>query len=323
MNDPHDADLSTAQSCGQTRPMKTKYFKSYTSLDITHLQEILAADPKHPHIHQVDMQFRLASTWQDFGCELATWEDDDQLLGWAVFQPAWWNLDVAIHPVRRTPELETEIMIWGVEQMQRYSKRTKERFWGSVEFFKCAPYAKQSDQLLTALGFEKFEWSTIRLELDLSSWQKPSNERLPAGFSIRPLAGSAEVEAYTTLHRAAFGSNKMTAAWRARTLKHPPYMPELDLVVVDTGDRPVGFSICWLWQGSGQIEPLGIHPDFQGLGLGTVLELAAIEVLQQHGAHSVLIDHTSFNKAAITLSQKNGFRKSKNALRYYVDIKPD
>ena len=80
------------------------------------------------------------------------------------------------------------------------------------------------------------------------------------------MAGHAEVEAYANLHQATFGSNKMTAAWRERTLKDPAYMPELDLVVVDSANRPIGFCICWLLQDIGQIEPLGIHPDFQGFG---------------------------------------------------------
>jgi mycothiol synthase len=43
----------------------------------------------------------------------------------------------------------------------------------------------------------------------------------PTGFTVCPLAGKQEVEAYTELHRAVFESKSMTADWRGRTLLHP------------------------------------------------------------------------------------------------------
>ena len=129
----------------------------------------------------------------------------------------------------------------------------------------------------------------------------------------------AEVDDYVSLHRAAFGSDKMTKAWRTRTLAHPAYQPEIDLVILSPEEKLVGFCICWIWHEIGQIEPLGVHPDYQGLGLGRALELSAFETLRNHGARFVHLDHVSLNKKAIALSLKTGFRQSNNALRYYID----
>lgn len=279
---------------------------------------LLNADPEHPHIHLVDMPFRLASTWQDHGCEIGVWEKDEQVLAWAIFQPAWWNLDVAIHPTVRGSSLEQEIFGWGKAQMVQYACRVKDDFWGSVEIFEDTPQAARTIQNLEAVGFTPFDWSILRFERDLSL-ELPSAQ-LPQGFTIRPLRGEDEVQAYVDLHRAAFASENMTVAWRKRTLHQPGYRPALDLIVENDQHVPVGFCICWLREGVGQIEPMGLHPDYQGMGLGKALELSAYHTLRDHGARRIKVDHVSLNESAIALSQKTGFRQRHNALRYYVDV---
>ena len=46
---------------------------------------------------------------------------------------------------------------------------------------------------------------------------------------------------------------------------------------------------------------------------------SALETLRIHGAQLVYLDHVSLNEKAITLSIKNGFKQSNNAVRYYID----
>jgi mycothiol synthase len=92
--------------------------------------------------------------------------------------------------------------------------------------------------------------------------------KIPAGFANRPLAGQAEVEGYVACHQAAFQSANMRAGWRARTLAQPAYRPDLDLVAVEALGRVAGFCIAWLNAQGGQIEPMGVHPDFRGRGPG-------------------------------------------------------
>ena len=280
-------------------------------------RKLLKINSDIPHIHLVDMPFRQTSTWQDHGCELGIWQKDAEIQAWAVFLPPWWNLDFAIHPAEHGSDLENEVFAWGKEQITAYAKRTGESFWGSVEIFENIPNADRTVANLAKLGFQQFEWSTLRFELRLD--QATPQTQIPDGFQIRPLAGKSEVDEYVSLHRAAFGSDRMTPAWRMRTLTHPAYRPEIDLVAVSPEEKLVGFCICWMWHSLGQIEPLGVHPDYQGLGLGRALEVAAINALQSHGVRTVYLDHVSLNDKAIDLSLKNGFRQINKALRYYVD----
>lgn len=296
--------------------------KSYTNLDPHRLQQLRTSIKNYGHIHNIDMPYRLTSIWIEDGCEFAIWEDGDQLLGWACFQTAWWNLDLMILPEIQNSPLEKEIIEWGVAQMRAYSNRSGDSFWGSVEIFERDPQASALVETLLDADFKKFEWSTIRFAQSLSADTLPSPPSLPDGYTVRPLAGQAEVPGYVAAHRAAFNSEVMTEAWRSRTLTHPEYRPELDLVVTDSNNRVVGFCIGWLLDGVGQLEPIGVHPDFQGLGLGKAIESAAIRTLFNHGAETLLVDHVSLNEKAISLSQKNGFKPVDNALRFYVEIAP-
>lgn len=297
--------------------MNTKKYMLAESLDFTHLQALLNENAKNPHIHIADMPYRLTSTWQDQECQMMVWEQDGALLAWAVFQPPWRNLDYAIHPSKAGSSLEKEVFAWGKNEMMEYTKRTGEEFYGSVEFFENTPGAEQTIANLTALGFKKFDWSVIRFEKDLN--QELPVPALPDGFSIRPLRGDKEVESYVKLHQLVFESKQMTVAWRMRMLKHPSYMPEADLVVVDDTDNLVGFCVGWLWREIGQIEPLGVHPDYQGGGLGAALELTALQVLRNKGARFTHVDHVSNNEKAIALSLKTGFKQINNAVRYFVE----
>jgi mycothiol synthase len=113
----------------------------------------------------------------------------------------------------------------------------------------------------------------------------------------------------------------MTVAWRKRTLRQPAYRREIDLIVENDQDKPIGFCVCWLRASVGQIEPLGLHPDYQGMGLGKALELSAYQTLRNCGARLVKIDHVSFNEKAIALSRQTGFQECHTALRYYVNVK--
>jgi ribosomal protein S18 acetylase RimI-like enzyme len=287
--------------------------------DYEKLNGLLNSDPDHPHIHIVDMPYRIASVWQDHGCEIGIWEKDGQVMAWAIFQPAWWNLDYVVHPLIRGSELEQEIFLWGKEQMLKYSFRTGEEFWGSVEIFEDTPNASRTIKNLEAVGFAPFDWSIYRFELDLA--QELSPVPLPKGYKVRSLHGESEVQAYVNLHRSVFDSERMTIAWRKRILQQAAYRPEIDLIAENNKYVPVGFCICWLQEDVGQIEPLGVHPDYQGMGLGKALEHSAYQILKNHGVRLIKVDHASYNENAIALSQKTGFRKSNNALRYYVDVK--
>lgn len=300
--------------------VKKLRFSTTTNPDYERLYNLLDQGGDAPHIHAIDMPYRLTSTWQDNGCEIGLWERGSELVAWAVFQPPWFNVDYVLHPSLHGTLLEIEVFSWGKEQMRAYANFTGNKFYGSFEFFSDAPHAQKTKVHLEEQSFQQFDWSIVQFTLDLK--QNLPLPQLMSGFQIRPLHGISETQLYVDLHRAVFESNNMTLNWRERTLLHYRYRPELDLVVVNPNDEPVGFCICWAWQDAGHIEPLGVHPDYQGQGLGKALELAATQILRGYGVHTLHVDHVSLNEKAIALSRQTGFKQFKNALRYYVEVSP-
>ena len=157
------------------------------------------------------------------------------------------------------------------------------------------------------------------------SVQTPVVERsLPAGFTVRSLAGECEVETYVALHRAVFESKSMTIAWRARTLRHPDYRADLDLVAVAPDGRLAAFCIGWLDTHlepdiRGQIEPLGVHPDFRHLGLGRAILSEGIRRLHLHGAEHIYVETDNYRNAALELYESVGFRVIRDVWVYRKD----
>jgi mycothiol synthase len=83
---------------------------------------------------------------------------------------------------------------------------------------------------------------------------------------------AATDKALVALHRAAFGTDHMTAAERRAMMSAPDYDPELDLVVVAPDGRLAGFCVCGIpveenavtRRNEGYADPVGVHPAFQG-----------------------------------------------------------
>ena len=287
--------------------------------DFARYQALLNVDPKHPHVHLVDMPFRFTSTWQDHGCAVGTWERDDTILAWALFQPPWGTLDHAFHPSVQGSTLEEEVFAWGHEQMIAHAQRTGQGFPGVIEIFENTPHVERTLAHVQELGFEQLEENALHFELDLG--QTFPSRPLPEGYTVRPFAGEAEIQAYVDLVDAVFGPSWMSAAWRRRTPAHPAYLRELDLVAVHEESGLVGFCSAWHWHDVGQIEPLGVHPDHRGKGLGRALERAVIGAMQDQGVRFLYVDHGTLNEKAKAVSRRNGFRQVNTILRYGIEIR--
>lgn len=132
---------------------------------------------------------------------------------------------------------------------------------------------------------------------------------LPAGFTLRPLAGECEVEARALLHRQAFDSNAVTDKGYHNVIRAPLYQPELDLVVVAPDGRLAAFCLCWLDEVNkvGLVEPVGTHSDFRRMGLARAVMLEGLRRMQARGMQSAIIASVADNVASRTLYDGLGF----------------
>lgn len=273
----------------------------------TALITLAELDPAN-NLHVTDLPWRFSSWALDNPQNVQLWRDaSGQLLAWAVLQTPFWALDYAIHP--DAGHLHPQILAWADER----ARELLDTPYGHPAWFVNA-FNRQSSRCaeLEAAGF------AAQTDVGETSWSKVFLQRSaqtpikayppPAGFTARPLAGESEVEAYVNLHQSVFESKNMTVEWRARTLQHPHYCPELDVVVAAADGRLAAFCIGWLSGKRGQIEPLGCHKDYRRYALGRVALAETLRRLVALGAQEIVVETDSYRNTAFALYESLGFR---------------
>lgn len=257
---------------------------------------------------------------------MALWETaDGTLLGWSVLQSPFWAIELAAHP-DAPPSLSGEMLAWADQRARAISGADYGRpawFIGVLE---------RQHELRAVLEVQGF---TDQHAAGENAWSKylfrrgarqPTPQAAwPTGIAIRPLHGAGEAPAYVALHRAVFDSTSMTESWRARTLTHPDYRPELDLVAVDQQGTLAGFCICWVTAHgpgglpSGQIEPLGVRADRRNTGVARALLAEGLKRMIRLGAQQIFVETDNYRGAAFNLYTSAGFAIAEHVRVYRKD----
>lgn len=289
--------------------------------DLQAMMSLARAFPAE-NLHRVDLPYRLSSWALDDPGNVGLWDNaEGQLLGWAVLQTPFWTMDYAYDPFA-DPGLHREILAW-VDARARSLLGTP---YGHPCWF-VNVFASQVERSrdLERAGFAS------QADVGEDAWSKVLLERparlpvpdgtLPQGFSLRPLAGEREVEAYVRLQRAVFETENMTSAWRLSTLRRPEYRADLDLVAVAPDGSLAAFCVCWFDESSraGQVEPLGVHKDFRAMGLGRAILSEGLYRLHLCGAERVYVETDRYRDAALELYESAGFRPARDVLVYRKD----
>jgi mycothiol synthase len=287
------------------------------------LMSALARQCPESNLHVVDLPYRFSSWAFDDPENIGLWFDEDQgLVAWAALQTPFWTIDYACHPEHETA-LHQEILSWADYRAQLIRNTPYGRpawfvmvFSGQNERIRDLENAEYGCQ--SEVGEDS--WSKVLMR---RSAQTPVKVYAPrsAGFTVRSLAGQEEVPKYVELHQSVFESKNMTVEWRARTLQHPDYRPDLDVVVESPDGRLVAFCVCWLDQDSmtGHVEPLGCHKDFRQYALGRVALSAGLRRLQSLGAQNILVETDNYRNTAFRLYQSLGFEVIRDVLVYRKD----
>ena len=289
----------------------------------------LASQFREEHLHVIDLPYRLSSWALDDPENVRLWfNEDGQLVAWAALQTPFWTMDYVCNPTA-DKNLHRNILAWGDER----AAKLVDTKYGHPAWF-ATTFAEQADRIrdLEDAGF------ACQADIGEDSWSKVLMQRSgqtpvkvyqpPAGFTVRPLAGEKEVEAYVALHRSVFESKNMTSDWRRRTLLHPDYSPDLDLVVESPDGRLVAFCICWRQKradGSlvGQVEPLGCHKDFRQYALGRVALSHGLHRLQSAGVQEIFLETDSYRNTAFRLYESFDFHVIQDVLVYQKDYSSD
>ena len=276
------------------------------------LDLIRAAPPLSRHL--IDFPWRLCSPTVHTPADARVWtEPDGTVLGFAAWQNTWAALDFYVRPGHYRQEVEVGIFDWASE---RFRALDIERGHPLPYWAEASEHDSERLALLADHGYTlDDEYVYIMLSRTLV---EPLRRHVPPdGFVIRPLAGGDEVDNYVKLHRRAFASTSITATWRTETLLMPQYRPELDLVGIAPDGRMAGFCIGWLApeQHAVQIEPAGVDPEFQRLGLGRALMFELFQRCKALGVEHVFVETDSGRWSARRAYEAVGFRPAYQSLR--------
>ena len=245
------------------------------------------------------------------------WYCDDKLIGFAYIN-RYQNMVDVFNESELTTSLQQEMIEWLIT-------RAKKRNLDKGESLTLDAAALENDHkriaFLKHFGFALEDESSLLYSRHLyPSLPEPV---IPAGFTIRPLGGMAELDAYVALHRAAFGTENMTLAYRQSIMKAPDYLPELDLVAVAPNGDLAAFCVCQIFpddspraggQKEGWTDPLGSHPNYRGLALARALILSGMRLLRDRGIDTALLGTSSANIAMQQLAGGIGFSMVSNTL---------
>ena len=284
--------------------------------DLARMQALARRFPDD-HPHGIDLPYRFSSWALDEPQNVGLWCDaDGELAGWAVVQTPFWAFDIVCQP-DCAAGLYPQLLAWAGSR----ARAVQDTPYGRPAWFAML-FSEQTARIeaLEAAGF------TSQSAAGEDSWSQVLMRRpgqaplpapaLPAGYSIRPLAGAAEAPDYVALHQAVFESKNMTVEWRLRTLQQPAYRPELDLVAIAPDGRLAAFCISWYDAASrsGQVEPLGCHPEHRRSGLGRAILAEGLHRLQSLGAKQMFVQTDSYYDSAFRLYQNIGFEVVRNIL---------
>jgi ribosomal protein S18 acetylase RimI-like enzyme len=302
--------------------------RQITFQDETDKQRMSALVHQFPadNLHVADLPYRLSSWAFDDPDNVRLWfDDEEQLVGWAVLQTPFWTIDYAYNP-NVEGRLHPEILAWADNRARQVVNTPSGRPIWFINVF-----SRQKERMadLEAVGFAS------QADVGENSWTKVLMARpadmplpdisLPRDWEIRPLTGQAEVGAYVALHRAVFESNSMREEWRSRVLQQPDYLPQLDLVAATPAHELAAFCVCWFDQAGpegcpcGQIEPLGVHAAYRGQGLGKALLAEGIRRLRELGAEQIFVETDNYRNAALALYESVGFHIEHEVLVYRKD----
>jgi ribosomal protein S18 acetylase RimI-like enzyme len=263
--------------------------------------------------HVADWPYRFSSWALDDPRNTQGWFEGSRLLGWVVMQTPFWAMDCVAHP-DAPAQLYPAMLEWAKARANEMNAQgTGRPMWFLSIDARCETQRRD----LETLGFVDVAddgedaWSKVLFELNAErAIEQPP---LPAGLRIRSLNPGTEIQAYVDLHREVFGSENMTAGWRAQSTRAAGYHNDLDLVVASDAGELHGFCVAWLRRRAtgevvGQIEPLGVRESQRGQRLSHALMVEAVRRLRAHGATRIFVETDRQREAAMAAYTSIGFR---------------
>lgn len=229
------------------------------------------------------------------------WFEEQQPVGWAYvdeFNNLRWEIERLYEDA-----ISAEVVQWGEACIRKARVENKRTTLDAS----CREDYTERISFLKRHGFFQTQDTTLYMIRPLS---EPIPEPvLPPGFIVRPIAGPHKAEEVASMHRAAFGTNYMTAETRLAIMNTSEYDMSLDLVVVTPGGMIAANCICSANEQRqiGSTDPIGTHPRYQRMGLARALLATGLQLLKERGMLSAQLGTSGENIAMQKTAESVGF----------------
>lgn len=245
-----------------------------------------------------------------------------ELLAYAIAD-TWNNLWFDVLPEGLGTPIETEVVQWGVSCLRSQAREENKPAEMTLDT-NCSSDNWGRIAMLQRQGFAEKPLRTLQLVRSLKD--QFAYPKLPSGFTLRTVHGEFEADALAKLHCAAFGTDEMTAEYRAFMMQVPGYDPDLDLLAVAPNGKLAAFCVCQVDPASegkeGFTDPIGTFPDYQRQGLARSLLLEGLRRLKSRGVEVVRLSTTSENLAMLKTAESVGFNVERTKLWFSKPIPP-
>lgn len=157
--------------------------------------------------------------------------------------------------------------------------------------------------------------------------------QFPDGFTVRPLQGEAEAEAWVELFNQSFidhwNFHPLTVSDRQHWMKDASYQPDLDLVAVAPNGTLAAFCYSLIHHQENQLKgrldgwiaDLGTRRGFRRIGLGRAMLLTGLHLLKAKGLEMALLGVDAENPSgALRLYQSVGFEQRFKSIALVKDL---
>ena len=108
-----------------------------------------------------------------------------------------------------------------------------------------------------------------------------------------------------------------SAPWEESTFRGLMRRPSAALLVAETDDELLGFSVMWFAADEGELGDIAVVPERRGEGIGNRLLLESVSVAASRGARSLYLEVRESNHGARRLYEKAGFNVVGVRKQYY------
>lgn len=259
------------------------------------------------YVHPGDIPHRLfnGNKYFDAAEVMTVWEDDSGVAAWVLVGPRHRSYDAQVRPDLRSGGFERGVLEYAdgrTEELMRTHDIAGDRMLGDA--FRCD---LTRIELLTDLGWVRDgEPPYVVNRARIAHLDEPV---IPAGYSIRPVAGVEEAADVAGLHAAAFPRAGWTTELYRHVMESPGYDPGRELVAEGPDGTLVAFAVTWYdyLNRTGLLEAVGTHPDHRRRGLGKAVVNFAAHHMANAGMEFATVANFESNAASGALYRSAGF----------------